>query len=67
MKGRDIDRWGRWLDGRGNAIANWQYALAAWAGRFKENNRKGKTHANNSTSGASRLRSYSGVNKPEDY
>ena len=67
MKSRDTDRWGRWLDGRGNPIANWQYALAAWAGRFKENNRKGKTYANNGTSGSSRLRSYSGVNKPEDY
>ena len=67
MKGRDIDRFGRWLDSRGNAIGNWQYALSAWAGRFKENNRKGKTYANNGTSGASRLRSYSGVNKPEGY
>ena len=67
MKGRDIDPYGRWLDGRGNAIGNWQYALSAWAGRFKENNRKGKTYANNGTSGASRIRSYSGVNKPEGY
>jgi hypothetical protein len=67
MKGRDIAPNGRWLDGRGNPIGNWQYALSAWAGRFKENNRKGKTYANNGTSGASRLRSYSGVNKPEGY
>lgn len=68
MKSRDIDRWGRWLDARGNPIANWQYALAAWAGRFKENNnQRRKTHANQTTGGASRLRSYSGVNRPEDY
>lgn len=67
MKGRNIDPYGRWLDGRGNPIGNWQYAMSAWAGRFKENNRKGKTYANNGTSGASRIRSYSGVNKPEGY
>jgi hypothetical protein len=67
MKARDIDRFGRWLDSRGNPIGNWQYALSAWAGRFKENNRKGKSYANNGTSGASRIRNYSGVNKPEGY
>lgn len=67
MKSREPDRLGRWIDSRGNPISSWQYALSAWAGRFKENNRKGKSYANNSTSGESRIRSYSGVNRPEDY
>lgn len=68
MKSRDIDRFGRWLDGRGNPIGNWQYALSAWAGRFKENNKpKGSTNGSNGSNGRERIERYRGVGDPSQY
>jgi hypothetical protein len=66
---RPIDRWGRWTDRNGNPIDRWQHALAAWAGRFHENNNKKgtTTHANNGNGGRERVRRYHGVNDPAHY
>lgn len=48
-------------------MTKWSASLANYASSFQNNQRKGHAHANNGTSGANRLRSYSGVNKPERY
>ena len=65
---RPIDRWGRWTDRNGNPIDRWQHALAAWAGRFHENNKpKGSTNGSNGSSGRERVRRYHGVNDPSRY
>lgn len=65
---RPIDPFGRWTDRNGRPIGRWQHALAAWAGRFKENNKKGTTtHANNGNGGRERVRRYHGVNDPSRY
>ena len=65
---RPIDRWGRWTDRNGNPIDRWQHALAAWAGRFHENNKpKGSTNGSNGSSGRERLQRYRGVGDPSHY
>jgi hypothetical protein len=48
-------------------MTKWSASLANYASSFQNNQRKGHAHANNGKSGADRIRSYSGVNKPERY
>jgi hypothetical protein len=64
--------WSLW-NGEPMNMSRWQNALARFVSwdrgrKVNSNNKKGTTtHANNGTSGSSRLRSYSGVNKPDRY